>query len=531
MKQIKIILMLSIMLILICTLGMVKTYALSNLEITVSGDVAGRTLSLYKLFNLEKDEENNYYYTWDGLASEEFFAKKGITTLFSAIEYIKGMEKDSTSLTNLAEEYYEFCTNSQNQVLLEGKIARISEKTAGDQAQKIVFGGLSEGYYLIYDETKDIENTKTKARSAAMISSLTKNEEVKIKTDAIDVEKEVDVTSANVGEDVKFTITTSVPRMIGYDKYVFNVIDILSKGMDFNNDIIVKIDGEEYSKILSENETEKDAYKVITTKMQDESTEVKIEFNDFIKLKNKAGSKIEITYSAKLNSKAAIEKDNNNQVKIIYSNNPKTDGTGESNTDVVHVYSFKLNLTKKNSKDQALNGAKFILKLEDGKYAKFNEETGIFTGTVTNENEATILTSSGTILNDEGEEIELGEIEIFGLKEGKYTLKEIEAPDGYSKPNFEFSFRIVPNLNNGILEGASIEYLPTTNVAKGYLSGNQTEKGNAEFNIEILNAQKGLLPSTGGIGTKIFTVIGISLMLIVVSSYIIARRKKLQNQQ
>ena len=168
MKQIKIILMVSIMLILICTLGMVKTYALSNLEITVSGDVAGRTLSLYKLFNLEKDEENNYYYTWDGLASEEFFAKKGITTLFSAIEYIKGMEKDSTSLTNLAEEYYEFCTNSQNQVLLEGKLARISEKTAGDQAQKIVFGGLSEGYYLIYDETKDIENTKTKARSAAM---------------------------------------------------------------------------------------------------------------------------------------------------------------------------------------------------------------------------------------------------------------------------------------------------------------------------------------------------------------------------
>ena len=63
------------------------------------------------------------------------------------------------------------------------------------------------------------------------------------------------------------------------------------------------------------------------------------------------------------------------------------------------------------------------------------------------------------------------------------------------------------------------------------MSGNQTEKGNAEFNIEILNAQKGLLPSTGGIGTKIFTVIGISLMLIVVSSYIIARRKKLQNQQ
>ena len=76
MKQIKIILMLSIMLILMCTLGMVKTYALSNLEITVSGDVAGRTLSLYKLFNLEKDEENNYIIHGMVLLQKNFLLKK-----------------------------------------------------------------------------------------------------------------------------------------------------------------------------------------------------------------------------------------------------------------------------------------------------------------------------------------------------------------------------------------------------------------------------------------------------------------------
>lgn len=527
MKLIKCVSILSIVFILMFAFCNIKSFAVNNLTLTVSGDVKGRTLSLYKLFNLESDEESNYYYTWDNLASEKFFSSKKITTLFDALEYMKDMESDSTNLTNLAIEYYNFCTDSKNAKLIEGKMAKIGEKTAGDKDTKIVFSGLDEGYYLVYDETENVANTETKARSAAILSSLTKNDEVKIKTDAINVKKEANVSTANVGDNIDFTITTSVPRMVGYDEYEFNVEDVLSKGLEFNNDIVVKVANKEYSKIKLENGTEQDAYTVIVNTNEDGTTALKIKFNNFITLKNKANQKIEITYSAKLNSEAAIEKDNTNQVKLIYSNDPISSGKGESNIDVVHVYSFKLNIVKKNSKNQALNDAQFILKLENGKYATFDSNTGIFTGEVEKEKDATILTSSGTMTGDNGEEVALGKIVVSGLKEGNYTLKEIKAPEGYNKPNFEFSFKITPTLNDGILEGADFENTTKTNAAKGYLSGIQKENGVAEFNIEVLNAQKGTLPSTGGTGTIIFTIIGITAMLSAILALVIINRKKL----
>ena len=301
--------------------------------------------------------------------------------------------------------------------------------------------------------------------------------------------------------------------MIGYDKYEFNVEDTMSKGLDFNNDIEITIGGKTYtnatiSKITNANGT----------------TSLEIKFDDFISQKDNAGAEIKITYSAKLNSEAAIEKDNTNQVKLIYSNDPKADGKGESTPDIVHVYSFTFDITKKNSKDETLNGAKFILKLSNGKYATF-DENGKLTGEVENKEDATVLTSSGTKEKD-GAEVDAGKIQISGLKEGTYTLIETEAPEGYNTPNFEFVFKITPRFNDdGILEDADFEYLPMSNSANGYVTGVQTKDGVAEFSIDILNAQKGLLPSTGGMGTTLFTTAGIVLMISALGVFVIKMKK------
>ena len=301
--------------------------------------------------------------------------------------------------------------------------------------------------------------------------------------------------------------------MIGYDKYEFNVEDTMSKGLNFNDDIEITIGGQIYtnatiSKITNANGT----------------TSLEIKFNDFISQKGNAGAEIKITYSAKLNSEAAIEKDNTNQVKLIYSNDPKADGKGESTPDIVHVYSFTFDITKKNSKDETLNGAKFILKLSNGKYATF-DENGKLTGEVENKEDATVLTSSGTKEKD-GAEVDAGKIQISGLKEGTYTLIETEAPEGYNTPNFEFVFKITPRFNDdGILEDADFEYLPMSNSANGYVTGIQTKDGVAEFTIDILNAKKGLLPSTGGMGTTLFTTAGIVLMISALGVLVIKMKK------
>lgn len=301
--------------------------------------------------------------------------------------------------------------------------------------------------------------------------------------------------------------------MIGYDKYEFNVEDTMSNGLDFNDDIEITIGGKTYTNAT-----------ISTTKNANGTTSLEIKFNDFISQKDNAGAEIKITYSAKLNSEAAIEKDNTNQVKLIYSNDPKADGKGESTPDIVHVYSFTFDITKKNSKDETLNGAKFILKLSNGKYATF-DENGKLTGEVENKEDATVLTSSGTKEKD-GAEVDAGKIQISGLKEGTYTLIETKAPEGYNTPNFEFVFKITPRFNDdGILEDADFEYLPMSNSANGYVTGVQTKDGVAEFTIDILNAQKGLLPSTGGMGTTLFTTAGIVLMISALGVLVIKMKK------
>lgn len=93
-----------------------------GLKITVTGEVGGRTLSIYKLFDLKYNGEN-YYYSWDNLITESFFKEKKYETEIQATEYLKSFHNNSTELTNLAEEYYSYCKQ-------QGDVGRVDRKTA-----------------------------------------------------------------------------------------------------------------------------------------------------------------------------------------------------------------------------------------------------------------------------------------------------------------------------------------------------------------------------------------------------------------
>ena len=470
----------------------------NDLTITVTGDVKGRTLSVYQLFDLTVTgtaEKPVYNYTWAG-ASEKFFSDKKYETVAKATDYLKGLENNSTALTTIAEEYYQYCKDNGQTAIA---------KKQGIDTTEAVFTVPGQGYYLVYDETEI--NETGRARAAAMLSNVTKNAEVALKAEKTTVEKMADKATAAVGETVNYTVTSRVPNVVGYDSYKFIVTDTLSKGLTLtdNTVVTVTIGGETYT-----------AWTKNVTPNDGGTTTLTITFNptEFAKLKDKTGAEIKITYSAVLNNDAATILDNTNEVKIEYSNNPTTDGTGTTNTDVVHVYTYKIDFTKKNTAGVALPGAKFVLKLSDGKFATFDEK-GVFTGTVATKEEATVLTSDDN-----------GNIAISGLKAGTYTLIETEAPSGYSVPNFEFIFTISQSLDeNGKLKTATFDYKTDENLkaAKGYM----TDKTNtsASFAIEVLNAKEGSLPTTGGIGTTIFTVAGIAVMAVAVVA-LVAHNKK-----
>lgn len=488
-----------------------------KLTITVEGDVAGRTLSVYKLFDLTvtgTTENQVYNYDW-ATGSKDFFAQLtdgkgnnlGLTTVAKATDYLKGFANNSTQLTKIAEDFYTYC--KANNIA-----AAVPSTTVAADATSVELKVDDQGYYLIYDETTSLGEGR--AISAGMLQNVTTNTEVTIKADTTTVDKEAGKTTAFVGENVPFTVTTKVPNLTGYETYTFTVIDTMSKGLDFQNDVVVKIGGVIYPEKVGEGENEITQYTVPQpSKDSNGNTTITIVFTptEFVKLKS--GADIEITYSANLNSGAAVELDNTNDVKIIYSNDPKGTGTGTMTPPhIVHVYTYKIDFTKKNTAGTVLPGAEFILKLSDGKYAIF-DTNGVYTGSVAKREDATPLKSNKD-----------GKIAVSGLKAGSYTLIETKAPEGYGIPNFEFTFTISQTLKaDGTLESASFDYTADVNntAANGYMK-DQTSTS-ASFVVEVLNAKEGALPTTGGIGTTIFTVVGIAVMAVAVVALVARNRK------
>ena len=343
-----------------------------------------------------------------------------------------------------------------------------------------------------------------------MLQNVTENAEVKLKVESIVVDKTVNDTTASVGDTVDFTVSTTVPNVVGYDEFYFVVTDTLSKGLTFNNDVEVTVGGVETT-VPYEVEYTTDATTGKTTVV------ITFDAEEFAKLNDKMGQAIVITYSATLNSEAATEKVNSNEVVIEYSNDPETDEHGKTNTDVVYIYTYGFDFTKKNSAGEVLEGAEFVLKLADGNYATF-DENGVYTGKVATKELATVLTS--------GED---GTFAVSGLEARSYTLVEVTAPEGYNLPDFEFTFTISQELNeDGTLKTASFDYTAddNNNAANGYISVTNSDVATSKtFEVTVLNAKEGELPTTGGIGTTIFTVVGILVMVIAGAALVIRNRK------
>ena len=522
------------------------------ITIKVNGDVSERTLSVYKLFTIDNvdEDENNYYYSWsdqvkaffENFEDDQGNKVYGYETITEAVDAMKSFT--STQLDELASNFYKYAT--ENGISPEVPSTTVA---SGATSKDLVVNG--SGYYIIYDESETadynadgtVPEGKKIAKSVAMINNVIKNMEVDLKVDEISIpEKKVNDqvgTSAGIGEIVEFTVTSKVPTMAGYESYDFDFIDTLSKGLTFYEDEThmtkVEIGEGENKKALylkENNSTETPTTDVYFTRETEDgttagSTMLTISLKDLIKIKNEnnnvgnVGDTITLTYYAKVNSDA-IDTDTAghtlNEVKLKYSNDPyNTQSHKETPPDVVHVYTYTVDFTKKNTSDEKLEGAKFVLK-SGNKFVKYITENGkTEIELVDTQEEATVVTSDAN-----------GEFSFEGLKEGTYTLVETEAPEGYQVPNFDgFTFTITPTLNNdGTLNTFTFTYDNTEEIAKGFVTATVTsDVGSTTVAVEVLNAKEGFLPSTGGTGTKIFTTVGIVVM-IVAAGALVYRNKK-----
>lgn len=468
--------------------------------LTVNTVPTGQTVYLYKLLNVEKTaagvENETYDYTLDDANTEINAALQKVLKISTAMTaedvYNAVSVMDKTQIAKLARSLVSEITVNN---------ATISKKDTGSTT--VTFENLTDGYYLIYSP-----NTVSAIQTVVGTTGNT----VALKSDLPIVDKDSDVKSdagAVVGQVITYTVKTTVPNVSGFDlaKYKFTLTDKLSDGLDF----VTKPNGtvEVHYSIDSIPKVEGALDGTLSTPNNRTMT---VDLKDIV-LKNQQyeGKAFTLTYQAKLNKDAVVE--NNNEAKIEYSNNPNVaDQTTTTTPDKEFTPTYKL-MVKKTASDTKdyLAGAVFELHEEtaEGTVVKVEGTEGEYVYAADqNATQTTEMTTKAGKLA--GGEYNLS---LNGLKAGTYYLVEKTAPQGYNKID---PIKVV---------------IKSTGANEGVTAGNYTitvgEPGteDADKIIEIVNKKGTLLPETGGMGTVIFTVVAVVLILGVAASFVFSRRK------
>lgn len=317
------------------------------------------------------------------------------------------------------------------------------------------------------------------------------------------IEKTDDSNSATtgVGETINFTINTTIPTYgADYDDVTFNVYDIMSTGLA----LVTGVDGQPVdpevtvvggSTINKDEDTTYDiTYKNNGVGNGKDKT-FEIMFADSY-IKEHGGQQLTITYSAVVTKDALYTVENDAGVKYNTDPNTETDGT----PDKVTKHTFGIDLSKygvdtnNDTKRDLVDGAEFTLTDANGNDIKFAYKEG--SGELVAESDGTETVTM---------EADNGKLLITGLKPGAYKLTETKAPTGYTLLANPVTIVIEADGTTGELESASVN---GTELTEEELQG--IENGIIPVNIE--NNKGFSLPSTGGMGTYLFTIGGIVIM-------------------
>ena len=336
-----------------------------------------------------------------------------------------------------------------------------------------------------------------------------------------------DVADYGIGDEVPFLLVGSMPSNIAdYATYTYFFHDTMDEGLTLNTDsVTVAVDGKKIPATVGEHTN----YTVVTDTADGHTFGV--QFANVKDLCDANGTpisvtkdtKIEVRYTATLNEKAKIGHPGNvNTVYLEYSNNPNGEGTGKTPEDKVIVFTYRLDVTKTNENNVLLEGATFILYKQDGNqklyYAQTNGENVISAWTDKRDDAKQFVSDKN------------GRLAAIGLDDGTYFLEEIEAPDGYNTLEKPIQFTISANTvhtqdwdgqdSKAALKSLDISIASSMDtVQKG-----QGDTENGSVSMTVKNKSGSTLPSTGGIGTTIFYVVGGLLMVGAAVLLIVKKR-------
>lgn len=465
----------SVLLALVMALSLITTAfaAGENGSITIDNAVVGKTYTIYRIFDLNSHNDDYTAINYKVSAKWAAFFQDGAKGLDYVTIDDQGYVtwKVGADKAAFAADAYAFAQASS--------IPNDGQNKAANSTVK--FENLTLGYYLVQSDLGVLCSLDTTMPDVT----------IKEKNSQPTVDKQVqensngtwgDTNDANIGDTVNFKTTINV--VDGQPKnYVLH--DKMSDGLTFDTDSVEV-------KIGDRTLTPGSDYTLIANPKDGCTFEIKFAENVL-----KPNDVVTVTYSATLNANAVIAGEGNpNETHLTYGDNSHTE------KDTTRTYTWQMDVLKytmKDNKETPLAGAKFVLyKTVDGKtlYARADENNKI-TGWTENEGDATVFETPDN-----------GQFSIIGLDAGTYYLKEIEAPAGYNMLKDPIEVVITATVDG------------TTNTRTATVTYNKTSTGT----VKVENKTGAELPSTGGIGTTIFYVLGGVLVLAAVVLLVTKKR-------
>lgn len=556
----------SIILMMIMALSMTLTAwaAEETFTITINKDAtdkAAHTYGAYQLFKgkLEVVDGKKILsdIQWgDNVASDTFITElkkieafKDIANDASAAVVAKAISdanytNDSDGAKALADAFNSAVTGNP-----KGTATIAADGTTGT----IEVNQTDAGYYLIKD-TAAVSGEGAQTRYILeVISDVTVAEKANIPSVEKKVKEKNDTTGTttewqdaadyDVGDEIEYKLEGTLPgRFAEYKTYkVYNFIDTLSEGLTppDPDDVKVTLDTEDGTVITDLFDVDVNG-QVITVSLK---SDVDLRAStDPVFTKD---SKIIVTYTATLNENAKIGSEGNpNTVKLEFTNNPNGEQDGEKGTtpeDKVIVFTYEIEALKVEPDGTAIDQAAYeaLEESEKSAYVKIGDKwqkTKALEGAGFTLYKKVPADTEGAV---DGY-IQIGEeitgVTTFEFKDtdaGEYKLVETTVPAGYNKVE-DIVFTIVakyetssadPKLTQLTVDPATAVFKAT--ITDGTNDGTDPITTSGILEGKVLNQSGAQLPTTGGIGTTIFYILG-SILVIGAGVVLVARRRMQQ---